>query len=661
MDVWIGGLAEDHAPGAAIGPLFEAVLRDQFQRTRDGDRFWYENGQFNTADLAMIRAATLADVITRNSGVTGLPQNVFTTGITHSGPEAGGTTGSPTESRTWDGYGNNPVNEHLGESHWPLRADYTFGFADGISAPAGVGRPNPRTISNALSSQAETTINSRGLTDLAITWGQFLDHDLSLLKSQSAQGTNIPIQGATIRVDAFPEANAVTDSQGFFQLEDVPAPVFFVHIDGSTAVNSPDSTVYPSVGKPFHAHPGQREQLNMGGMPFNIYLPPMAANDVTQLSDMDVTDVGFGPVGKAQLAAMFPTIDSSLWDVMSVSFEPGAARDDQGVAATEAVVIPVPPDRLPAPLEPWATDSLIISIQAPGATNFDVPARFQFPNVDGLEPGEQVYVRSFDHDAGAWRIIGTATVSPDGRALVSDPGVGILAPGWHGFQSGSRPTYVPQTPEPPVPPQPPGSPILPEEPPACQTLHWLFDARTRLLTQFAELTQSLNSLGTQLAGAGSVSDELLEWAGQLRGGETLDGVEPRIRQTLESVEEIAGNWRELTADDPATPASELLETARRIVAEIKALAGECIVPNFFFIEDAASRWESYSIPIKRFSWRPNWSIPSSNLTAQPLRSPSLPASWSHYRLGFAKSRVTCLEYPSSRPTRTAKGSATALS
>ncbi len=31
-----------------------AVLRDQFQRTRDGDRFWYENGQFNTADLAMI-------------------------------------------------------------------------------------------------------------------------------------------------------------------------------------------------------------------------------------------------------------------------------------------------------------------------------------------------------------------------------------------------------------------------------------------------------------------------------------------------------------------------------------------------------------------------------------------------------------------------------
>jgi hypothetical protein len=37
----VGALAEDHAPGADVGPLTRAVLVDQFTRLRDGDRFFY--------------------------------------------------------------------------------------------------------------------------------------------------------------------------------------------------------------------------------------------------------------------------------------------------------------------------------------------------------------------------------------------------------------------------------------------------------------------------------------------------------------------------------------------------------------------------------------------------------------------------------------------
>jgi hypothetical protein len=83
---------------------------------------------------------------------------------------------------------------------------------------------------------------------------------------------------------------------------------------------------------------------------------------------------------------------------------------------------------------------LVISVQAGseagfsqsgGATNFDVPAPIQFPNLDGLAPGERAAFWSFNHDAGHWEIIGLGTVSPDGRVINSDPGVGILAPGWH--------------------------------------------------------------------------------------------------------------------------------------------------------------------------------------------------------------------------------------
>ncbi|MEZ6053455.1 MAG: peroxidase family protein [Planctomycetaceae bacterium] len=76
IDVWVGGLAEDHLPGSSMGELFQTVLVDQFERLRDGDRFYYEN-VFTGSQLQEIDNTTLADVIQRNSNVTGLQDNVF--------------------------------------------------------------------------------------------------------------------------------------------------------------------------------------------------------------------------------------------------------------------------------------------------------------------------------------------------------------------------------------------------------------------------------------------------------------------------------------------------------------------------------------------------------------------------------------------------------
>lgn len=76
IDVWVGGLAEDHLPGSSVGELFSAVLVDQFERLRDGDRFWYQN-VYSGTELADIEATTLKDVIERNSNVVGLQDNVF--------------------------------------------------------------------------------------------------------------------------------------------------------------------------------------------------------------------------------------------------------------------------------------------------------------------------------------------------------------------------------------------------------------------------------------------------------------------------------------------------------------------------------------------------------------------------------------------------------
>jgi hypothetical protein len=76
IDLWVGGLAEDHVLGASVGPLFQRILADQFTRLRDGDRFWYER-DLSGAQLDGVRHTTLADVIRRNSMTTNLQDNVF--------------------------------------------------------------------------------------------------------------------------------------------------------------------------------------------------------------------------------------------------------------------------------------------------------------------------------------------------------------------------------------------------------------------------------------------------------------------------------------------------------------------------------------------------------------------------------------------------------
>jgi peroxidase len=77
IDPWVGMLAEDHVAGGSLGRTASAVLVDQFTRLRDGDRFWYQNGQFDAVTLALIERTRLADVLQRDSGVTGLQPAIF--------------------------------------------------------------------------------------------------------------------------------------------------------------------------------------------------------------------------------------------------------------------------------------------------------------------------------------------------------------------------------------------------------------------------------------------------------------------------------------------------------------------------------------------------------------------------------------------------------
>ncbi|CAA0296400.1 hypothetical protein ALT721_1410026 [Alteromonas alvinellae] len=79
IDLFTGGLAEDPVAeeGSQLGPLFRAMVTEQFEALRDGDRFWYQN-YLTDEELDMIEGVTLADVIRNNTGIGNeIPDNVF--------------------------------------------------------------------------------------------------------------------------------------------------------------------------------------------------------------------------------------------------------------------------------------------------------------------------------------------------------------------------------------------------------------------------------------------------------------------------------------------------------------------------------------------------------------------------------------------------------
>jgi hypothetical protein len=77
VDVWVGGLAEDHVPGALVGELVFTVLKTQFQRARDGDAFWYET-YLSPSMVSLVQRQRLSDIIRRNTSIGAeIPDNVF--------------------------------------------------------------------------------------------------------------------------------------------------------------------------------------------------------------------------------------------------------------------------------------------------------------------------------------------------------------------------------------------------------------------------------------------------------------------------------------------------------------------------------------------------------------------------------------------------------
>lgn len=80
MDPYIGCLGEDKMTGFETGPLLNAILKDQFERIRDGDSFWHTlDPNLQPEEIEEIHSYDLQKLFVRNTKCTSrdLPKNIF--------------------------------------------------------------------------------------------------------------------------------------------------------------------------------------------------------------------------------------------------------------------------------------------------------------------------------------------------------------------------------------------------------------------------------------------------------------------------------------------------------------------------------------------------------------------------------------------------------
>ena len=189
IDLWVAGLCEDHVPGSSVGPTFQRIIADQFERIRDGDSNWYAL-KFSGPQLMEIERTRLSGIIRRNTEITKIQDNVFffdeamlpsLQAIPGSLPPAlVQSRGLAPQPSSLDGKGNNPAHNFWGSAGMDLMRWAHAAYGDALSTPAGTGRPGARLVSNTLSDSPTSIPNDRNLSDWVYGWGQFVDHDLDL-------------------------------------------------------------------------------------------------------------------------------------------------------------------------------------------------------------------------------------------------------------------------------------------------------------------------------------------------------------------------------------------------------------------------------------------------------------------------------------------------
>jgi hypothetical protein len=96
------------------------------------------------------------------------------------------------EYRSFDGSNNNRADSELNAAGTEFGRIGPAHFTDGISAP--VGGNNPRTISNLVVGAGDPDVpNPEGLSAFMYAWGQFIDHDLTLTRTDGVNSISVVV------------------------------------------------------------------------------------------------------------------------------------------------------------------------------------------------------------------------------------------------------------------------------------------------------------------------------------------------------------------------------------------------------------------------------------------------------------------------------------
>ncbi|WP_338849852.1 Ig-like domain-containing protein [Massilia sp. W12] len=264
-----------------------------------------------------------------------------------------------------------------------------------------------------------------------------------------------PIAHARVSILGLENLVAYTDANGYFELNNVPVGTVKLVVDGRTSSNAPEGVFWPEMVMDIELAPGITNTV-MGSMGAResraanferseVYLPRVLTSALQQTSATQPSVI------TAQAAGNIGLTDEQR-SQLTLTVQPGSALDENGrqIAAPQIGVATVPPELVKDMLPPGVMQHTFdITIQAPGVTAFAQPVQITFPNVFHAAPGTKLNVLSFDHTTGRLVINGTATVSADGKTVVSDEGAGVTAPGWHGLVPPGSPSSGGQTTPPP--------------------------------------------------------------------------------------------------------------------------------------------------------------------------------------------------------------------